>query len=287
MRIANNNQPFSENTFVKLKDDSWLQKQRVAGSVTSKTLQLLESLVKDKTTKSLKELNAIAEEFIVSNGCVPTFKNYHGFPAGVCISVNEQIVHGIPSDRALQEGDVVSFDLGSTFEGVIADSALTCIFGQPKNEKHVSLVDACEESLAIAIKCIRIGSRLGIIGNNIYRYGKKKGFTVITAYGGHGIDIGADGNGIPHASPFVSNKAELTEGIRIQEGLTIAIEPLLTLANSDDTKTDKDGWTICCKDVSAHNEHTIFVKADGIEVLTWRDGEKYLPSNFIRFGEKY
>jgi len=283
MRIANNSQPFSENTFVKLKDDSWLQKQRVAGSVTSKTLQLLEGLVKEKTTKSLKELNAIAEEFIVSNGCTPTFKNYHGFPAGVCISVNEQVVHGIPLDRILQEGDVVSFDLGSTFEGVVADSALTCIFGEPKDERHVALVDACEESLALAIRAMRLNSRLGVIGSAIYKHGKSKGFTVITAYGGHGIDMGENQQQIPHASPFVSNKANFNEGIRIQQGLTIAIEPLLTLAETDETSIHSDKWTICCKDVSAHNEHTIFVRSDGVEVLTYRNSERFLSSNFLAF----
>lgn len=284
--MRTSNQPFANSDFIKLKDSSWLERQRVAGSVTSKTLQLLQSLVKEKTTKSLKELNVIAEEFILANKCIPTFKGYHGFPAGVCISVNEQIVHGIPSDRHLQEGDVVSFDLGSTFEGVIADSALTCIFGQPRSERHIQLVGACEESLALAIKSIRIGSRLGVIGNNIYRHGKNKGFTVITDFGGHGIDMDAKGNGIPHASPFVCNRADFNEGIRIQEGLTIAIEPLLTLAPTTDTAKDSDGWTICCKDISAHNEHTIFVRKDGVEVLTWREDERYLPTNFIPFGAK-
>src|SRR5271170_2901658 len=115
--------------FVKLKDQDWLERLRVAGKCVSSVMTLLETLVKEKTTLSLNELNAFAEDHILKQDCTPTFKGYHGFPAGVCISVNEQLVHGIPTDYKLKEGDLVSFDFGATFKGAIADSAITCIYG--------------------------------------------------------------------------------------------------------------------------------------------------------------
>src|SRR5688572_2444687 len=127
---------FTSNSLVRLKSDHWLNRQRVAGKVVADTLTLLEQLVKNKTTQSLLELNKIAEEYITNNNCTCTFKGFKGFPAGVCISINKQLVHGIPTDYKLQDGDVVSFDLGATFEGAIADSALTCIYGTPKSDLH-------------------------------------------------------------------------------------------------------------------------------------------------------
>lgn len=262
MRITGKS--LAPNVLVKLKDQNWLDKQRVAGKVVAGTLSLLEQLVKEKTTKSLLELNSIGEEYIVQHSCTPTFKNYKGFPAGVCISVNKQLVHGIPTDYLLQEGDVISFDLGATYEGAIADSALTCIYGSPKSDLHVKLVKATEESLMRGIEAIKVGNRLGCIGYAISRCAKGYGFGLINNYGGHGLDWN-----IPHAAPFVANKSTLDEGIHIQPGLAIAIEPMLVLG-SVETTTSEDGWTVLTPDVGAHFEHSVFVHEDHVEIITDR-----------------
>jgi methionyl aminopeptidase len=255
---------FTENCLVRLKDNDWLNKQRVAGRIAAEALKLLEGLVKSKTSSSLKELNAIAEEHIARNNGIPTFKNYKGFPAGVCISVNKQLVHGIPTDYKLQDGDLVSFDLGVTIEGAIADTAITCIYGEPKYPRHVELVKATEEALMQGIQAVEVGKRLGVIGQAISKCAKAMGFEVISQYGGHGLDWD-----IPHAPPFVSNKSGANEGIRIQPGLTIAIEPMLT-TGSIKTWTDKDGWTVHCDADSAHFEHSVYVHEDHVEIITDR-----------------
>jgi methionyl aminopeptidase len=257
---------FNTSGLFKLKNQDWLDKQRVAGKIAAGALVNLQKQVESKTTYSLIELNASAEEFIINAGGFPTFKGYKGFPAGVCISVNKNLVHGIPTNYQLQEGDVVSFDLGVTIEGAIADTAITCIYGQPKLERHVALVKATEESLMKGIAAIQVGKKLGCIGHAIYRYAKGCGFPVITKYGGHGLDWN-----IPHASPFVENKSELDQGIRIQPGLAIAIEPMLVMGSTE-TRTLEDGWTVATDDVGAHFEHSIFVHPDHVEIITSREG---------------
>lgn len=264
MRIIS--QPvFSGSGLFKLKDQDWLDKQRIAGRIAANALVKLENLVKKKTELSLIELNEVAEKFIVDAGGFPTFKGYKGFPAGVCISVNKQLVHGIPTDYHLQEGDVVSFDLGVTWEGAIADTAITCIYGEPKPQ-HVALVKATEESLMKGIEAIQVGKRLGCIGSAIYKSAKGNGFNVITKYGGHGLDWN-----IPHALPFVENKSEPDQGIRIQVGLAIAIEPML-VPGSTETRTLADGWTVATDDIGAHFEHSVFVHTNRVEIITDRRG---------------
>jgi len=264
MRMNAPRELFSDNSLIRLKDNNWLEKQRVAGKIAAKALLLLEQLVKDKTSKTLLELNEIAENYIFESGGTCTFKNYHGFPAGVCISVNKQLVHGIPTDYVLQEGDIVSFDLGVTIEGAIADTAITCIYGEPKLEKHVQLIKDTEEALMRGIKAVKVGDRLGVIGQAIYKYSHSKNYGVINNYGGHGLDWHT-----PHASPFVANKSTENEGIRIQPGLTIAIEPMLVLGSTATTTAD-DGWTVMTPDLSVHVEHSIFVHEDHVEIITDR-----------------
>ncbi len=256
---------FSSNGLIKLKNQDWLEKQRRAGKIAARTLLALQSYVENKATYSLLELNSIAEEFIESHGGSCTFKGYKGFPAGVCISVNKELVHGIPKDYKLQEGDLVSFDLGVTIEGAIADTAITCIFGQPKSERHVRLVKATETALMKGIEAVAVGKRLGSIGNAIYRYAKGEDFGIINNYGGHGLDWDT-----PHASPFVANKGELDEGLRIQPGLAIAIEPMLVIGSTK-TRTALDGWTVMTDDIGAHFEHSIFVHDDHVEIITDRN----------------
>jgi methionyl aminopeptidase len=257
---------FAINSLIKLKNNDWLVKQRQAGRIAAQTLKLLEQMVVDKTTKSLLELNQIAEEYIMSSGGIPTFAGYKGFPAGVCISVNKQLVHGIPTDYKLQDGDLVSFDLGVTFEGAIADTAITCIYGDPKSELHVKLIKATNESLMKGIEAIAVGKQLGCIGNAIYRCAKGYGYNVIYKYGGHGLTWDN-----PHCEPFVSNKSEINEGITIQPGLTIAVEPML-VENDTYTYIDKDGWTVWCPSgMSAHFEHSLYIHEDHVEIITKRE----------------
>lgn len=257
---------FSSSSFVTLKNQTWLDKQRIAGKIAAQTLMALQRKVENKTTDSLIELNTFAENIIANAGGIPTFKGYKGFPAGVCISVNKQLVHGIPTDYHLEEGDVISFDLGVTVDGAIADTAITCIYGQPKSDIHVTLVKATEESLMKGIEAISVGKRLGCIGHAISRCAKGYGFPVIVKYGGHGLDWNQ-----PHAQPFVENKSELDVGIRIQPGLSIAIEPMLVLGSTE-TKVLDDGWTVATSDIGAHFEHSIYVHSDHIEILTDRSG---------------
>ena len=255
---------FSSNGLFKLKGQDWLDKQREAGKIAAATLVGLKAQVEGKMSYSLIELNNIAEKFITKAGGIPTFKGYKGFPAGVCISVNKQLVHGIPTDYKLQEGDVVSFDLGVTIGGAIADTAITCIFGEPKSLQHVKIVKATEEALMKGIQAIEVGKKLGCIGNAIYKCAKGHGFSVINNYGGHGLDWD-----VPHAAPFVANKSDPEEGFRIQPGLAIAIEPML-VPGSVTTKTSDDGWTVETNDIGAHFEHSVFVHEDHVEIITDR-----------------
>lgn len=266
MRASN----FNNSEFIDLKNKDWLNKQRVAGKITAGALCLLEQLVKDKQSLSLKEYNSIAHEYIINHNCAPTFLGYKGFPASVCISVDNiksnQLVHGIPTDYKPSDGDIIKFDLGATYEGAISDSALTCIFGTPKSEQHIDLIKSTQNALYAGIKSIKVGNRLGCIGDAIYK--NRKQYSVITNYGGHGLSWN-----IPHSQPFVANRSNINEGIRIQNGLSIAIEPMFCLED-DKTWIGEDRWTIFCSSVSSHFEHSIFVHNDGVEVISLRESEE-------------
>lgn len=271
MRTDSKN-PFASNMVVSLKDDKWLNYQRIAGRIASDTLIALEREVENKTTKSMLELNAYAEEIITKAGGTPTFKGYgkNPFPAGVCISVNKQLVHGIPTEYKLQDWDVVSFDLGVTIEGAIADTAITCIYGGLENTPHIHhhmVVAKTKLALEEGIRAVKVGKRLGCIGQAIHKVGRGPGRTcIVNNYGGHGLDWN-----IPHAAPFVANKSTENEGIRIQPGLSIAIEPMLVCGSDPTTTTGSDGWTVYTKEIGAHFEHSIFVHEDHVEITTSRD----------------
>lgn len=267
MRTSNNS--FAGNGLCVLHDDEWLKRQRIAGKVAGQTLSLLEKLVQEKTVKSLLELDKIAEEFIITNGCLPTFRGYKGFPNSVCISLDNNkshaMVHGIPFDYKLQEGDLISFDLGATYEGAIGDTAITCLYGDPKSENHVKLILDTKEALMRGIQSISVGKRIGIIGNAIYKFLAPKKYGVINNYGGHSLNYDT-----PHCFPFVANKSSTDEGIRAQRGMTLAIEPMVVLNGSTKTWTGNDGWTVFTENTSAHEEHTIFIHEDHVEIITDR-----------------
>jgi methionyl aminopeptidase len=265
--------PFASNMIVSLKDDKWLNYQRIAGRIASDTLIALEQEVENKTQLSMIDLNAYAEEIITKAGGIPTFKGYgkaaNPFPAGVCISINKQLVHGIPTDYKLKIGDIVSFDLGVTIEGAIADTAITCIYGSSEDISimHYYTIVKTKMALEAGIKAIQVGKRLGCIGQAINKVGRGPGghTSVVNNYGGHGLDWN-----VPHASPFVANKSTENEGIRIQPGLSIAIEPMLVTGGDPTTTTGSDGWAVYTKEIGAHFEHSIFVHEDHVEVITSR-----------------
>lgn len=265
-----------------LKDAFWLERQKIAGQCVAGILKTLNKMVVEKTPNiSLKDMEVEAIQQLKAANCTATFKDYKGFPGAVCLSVNRQLVHGIPTNYILQEGDVVKFDLGATYNGAIADAAITSIYGKPKSNTHVELIKMCNNALYEAIKSIKIGKQLGCIGYAIHRYvTSKTNFGLVTNYGGHGINENQ-----PHASPFVANKSKSNEGIRIQAGLTIAIEPMLTIG-SPQTSLSKDGWTVLTEGINCHVEHTIFVHNDSVEIITWRDDEKDICSNILFFDKE-
>lgn len=269
--LGSTSNSFATNGFCILHDEKWLERQRIAGKVAAQTLSLLEKLVKEKTTKSLLELDKIAEEFIINNGCSATFHGYKGFPNSVCMSVDSgnkhAMVHGIPFDYKLQEGDLISFDLGATYEGAIGDTAITCIYGNPISEQHVKLISDTKNALIKGIESIVVGKKIGIIGNTIYKFLSSKGYGVIHNYGGHSLTYDT-----PHTFPFVANKSSIDEGIRIQSGMTLAIEPMACLNGSVKTWVGDDGWTVYSENISCHEEHTIFIHEDRVEILTNREG---------------
>lgn len=257
-----------QTSFVVLQNDEWLENLRIAGKYLSAIMHKLEVLVKEKTKLSMIEMDKFVEDEILKHkGCSPTFKNYKSFPASCCISINQQLVHGIPTDYRLQEGDLVSFDFGITYKSAIADCARTFIFGAPKQKLHQELVDATNECLSLAINSVSVGKKTGIIGNAIYKHARDKGFGVITQYGGHGISMATTGEGIPHAQPFISNKSSPDDGIRIQQGLTIAIEPLLCIGEPK-TVVGSDKWTVSTSGLNAHFEDTIYIHQDRVEIIT-------------------
>ena len=274
MKFAAENKKFSDMYFVNLQNEDWFEKQKHAGQVVAKCLTLTSNFIKygaptagmqESPKLTLKYLEEQCEYIIANAGCTPTFKGYNGFPGAICASVNKDLVHGIPSDYVLVPGDVVKIDLGATYEGVIADAAMTTICGgnrSAKDPKHVELIESCKVALQKGIEAVKVGDRIGAIGNAIYKYTRNTGFSLITKYGGHGIALNK-----PHAPPFVSNKAKPDDGVTIQPGLTIAIEPMLVIGG-DMTETQSDNWTVKADGICAHFEHTLYVGEDKVHIMT-------------------
>ncbi len=270
LKLQNNRQSaFNNESLIVLKDYHWLKRQKHAGRCVSNILNAFDQTIKEKPPNlSLLDIENMALVYMKYYDCTPTFKNYKGFPGSVCLSVNKQLVHGIPNDYILCDGDIVSLDLGATYEGAIADSARTAIYGQPKSTEHVRLINACKEALNLAIKSIAIGKKLGVIGNAIYKHAQNTGFNVVTNYGGHGIDYNT-----PHAEPFVANKANPNEGITIQAGLSIAIEPMFTIGSAETKINEYDKWTVTTPGINAHFEHSVTIMEDGNYIITGINGE--------------
>ncbi len=211
-----------------------------------------------KTSK----LNEIAEIYIKDNGGEPSFKGYNGFPYSLCISLNEDVVHGFPSDRELKEGDIVSIDAGVFYKGYHSDCAYTYAVGEVSKEIR-ELLKTTKESLYLGIENAVVGNRIGDIGNSIQTYVEKRGYSVVRELVGHGL-----GRNL-HESPEVPNYGKRGRGRKIEPGLVIAIEPMINLGTKNVVQ-ESDGWTIRTADrmPSAHYEHTVVVNQDKTEILT-------------------
>lgn len=244
-----------------LKTSRELSVMREACRISAGALQLVGKAVEPGI--STWELDKIAEEYILSQGAKPNFKGYSGYPATACISINNEVIHGIPSKkRILKAGDIVSVDLGASIEGYNGDNAATFAVGDISDEAK-RLMDATRESLYEGIKAARAGGRIGDIGSAIQHYVEERGFSVVRDFVGHGIGTKL------HEAPEVPNYGIAGKGIRLMPGMTIAIEPMINLGLPG-VKTLSDGWTVETKDgsLSAHFEHTVAITSDGPQIMT-------------------
>jgi len=237
-----------------------LEKMRASGQLVGQVLQRLRELAEPGITTI--ELDRFAEKMIRDAGALPTFKGYNGFPYSICASVNEQIVHGFPSNYALKEGDIFSIDCGVTLEGFVGDTATTIPVGRV-TEDRLKLIRVTEECLQRAIKMCVPGNHLGDIGWAVQEYAESNGYSVVRDYVGHGIGRRM------HEDPQIPNYGRPGLGPKIKSGYVFAIEPMINIGTHH-TKVLADGWTVVTVDgqPSAHVEHTIAITDDGPEVLT-------------------
>jgi methionyl aminopeptidase len=241
-----------------------IAKMRTAGRVVAGTIDRVVAAVRPGIATA--DLDAVAEAYIGEQGAIPSFKGYKGFPASICVSINEEVVHGIPSPkRVLAEGDVVALDFGAIWEGFHADSALTMFVGDPPSAEAEKLVRVTEEALEAGISQIGPGARLSDVGAAVQQVAEGAGFSVVREYVGHGI-----GRNL-HEDPQIPNYGEPGRGPLIKPGLVVAVEPMVNIGGWE-TRVLADDWTVVTEDgsISAHFEHTIAVTEDGREVLTAR-----------------
>ncbi len=224
-----------------------------------------------------KELNEYAEARVKEMNAIPAFKDYRGYPASLCTSINEEIVHGIPSFRRLREGDIISIDFGVLYEGYYGDAAVTYPVGEISS-KAKKLIEAAEETFFKAMDQMKPGKRISDISFAIQSYVESKGFSVIRAFVGHGIGLSL------HEEPQVPNFGSPGRGPRIKSGMVLAIEPMIAMGDWDVEILD-DNWTAITRDrsLSAHYEHTVAITTKGPEILSLLDVEKkkvpYLKEN--------
>ncbi len=246
----------------KVKTDAEIAAMRTGGKMLATVLETLRQQIKAGMTT--KELADIARSKIAELGGEPTILGYQGFPDVICISVNDEVVHGIPSDkRVLVNGDVVGLDFCVTYQGMITDSAITVIVGNGGDDKVKQLLRDTQEALLTGIETLHDGVRVGDIGSAIEAQLDKKGYGIVRDLVGHGV-----GHNM-HEDPNIPNYGRPGSGPALQAGMTIAIEPMVTLG-TDDVVIADDGWTIQTRDgsISAHFEHTVLVTKDGYEILT-------------------
>jgi methionyl aminopeptidase len=237
-----------------------IETMRRAGRIVAEVLALLEGELKPGV--STAHLDSIAERHIRSGGATPSFKGYHGFPASVCISIDDEVVHGIPGDRTIKAGQVVSIDAGAIVDGWHGDGARSFIVGEPTPET-ARLVETTRLAMMAGIAAAVPGARIGDISGAVEDVATEGGYGVVRHYVGHGIGTAM------HEDPQVPNFRSAGRGMQLAPGICLAIEPMLTLG-SHEVETRPDGWTVVTRDgsLAAHFEHTIAITEDGPRILT-------------------
>ncbi|HKZ30503.1 MAG TPA: type I methionyl aminopeptidase [Acidimicrobiia bacterium] len=245
---------------ITIKSRKEFEKMAVAGQTVAVVLETVKQAAGPGV--SLTDLDAIAAEVIRARGCTPSFLGYHGYPASICTSPNGVIVHGIPSDYRLVEGDVLSVDAGAIFEGFHGDAAITFPIGEVSPEARL-LIDTTERALAAGITQVKAGARLGDIGHAVESEANRHGFGVVREYVGHGIGRQM------HEDPQVPNYGKPGTGTKLRRGMAICIEPMFNLGGQE-TVVETDGWTVMTADgsLSAHFEHTVAITDRGPLVMT-------------------
>ncbi|NLN76442.1 MAG: type I methionyl aminopeptidase [Armatimonadetes bacterium] len=244
------------------KTSAQIEKMRAAGAVLARCInEIVQSIEPDKTTT--QDIDEISEELIRKYKGIGSFKNYRGYPNTVCVAVNEEVVHGIPGSRVLRTGDVVGIDLGVIIDGWHADSAVTVAVGGQTSPEAAKLLKVTKEALFKGIEQARPGNRLSDIGHAIQSYAERRGYSVVRDLVGHGI-----GRNL-HEEPNVPNYGPPGKGVRLEEGMTLAIEPMVNIGGYE-VETLQDNWTVVTKDrsLSAHFEHTVAITKSGPDILT-------------------
>lgn len=245
---------------ITLKNDREIEYMRQAGKVVGETLAILQECIKPGITTG--ELDRIAEEYIRSRNAIPSFKGYCGFPASICASINNEVVHGIPDKISLREGDIISIDCGAILNGYHGDAARTFAVGQISKEAE-NLIKVTKESFFKGIEKAIVGNRLSDISSAIQQYAEGQGYSVVRDYVGHGIGTEM------HEEPEVPNFGRQDRGPKLVEGMVLAIEPMINVGEFH-VKVQSNGWTVVTKDgtLSAHYENTVAILKNGPEILT-------------------
>ena len=248
---------------ISIKSEREISLMKKAGNIVYRTHKHLEPYIKPGITT--KELDKLAYDFIISQDATPSFLNYEGYPASICTSINEEVVHGIPSNRKLKDGDIIGIDIGACYKGYHGDSAWSYIVGSVSREKAY-LLEHTEKALYEGLKQVKPGNRIGDISSAIEEYANEHKLGVVRELVGHGV-----GNHL-HEQPDVPNFGKKGTGPILKEGMTIAIEPMLNLGTRKIYLLEDD-WTIITQDgkPSAHFEHTVVVTKDGYQILTGDD----------------
>ena len=244
------------------KSSAEIERMRVANMLVADVLAELAAMVAPGVTTA--DLDSEAEKLVRAGGAEPAFKGYRGYPSTLCASINEQVVHGIPSKRLLLEGDIISLDMGVKLNGFYGDSAVTVAVGRVSDDV-LKLLRVTQEALGKAIMQVRVGGRVSDIGHAIQQHVEANGFSVVREFVGHGIGASL------HEEPQIANYGEPGRGPRLTEGMVLAIEPMVNMGRPA-VKVLQDGWTAVTKDgsLSAHFEHTVAVTREGPLVLTQR-----------------
>jgi len=246
------------------KSEAEIERMKEAGAIVASCLRFAQRNMTVGLTTA--EIDQHIEKIIRSGGAKPAFKGYRGYPASACISVNEQVVHGIPGKRRLRAGDIVGIDVGAELRGYFGDAAATFAIGSLSSEGN-TLLQVTRSALYAGIEAARIGNRLGDVSNAIQRTGEGHGFSVVREFVGHGIGRSM------HEEPQVPNFGDRGRGPVLEEGMVLALEPMLNMGTYE-VKVLRDGWTVVTADgkPSAHFEHTVAITANGPRILTeWED----------------